>query len=750
MLPMRTVLIAFAVLVAALAGCLPVGTAGTLAPTLTVVDTDGLAVAMQNGHPVPSFDWQPRPRLELDGPWRVERTELDQRLTMTERDASLVEIEAEAAQRHLTDHDDSTWETLAVPGTTNPPPDGEESGAWYRRSFEVPAEWSGRAVTLRFGSANYVADVWLNGAWIGYHEGGSTPFAFDVGADLSLGEPNMLAVRVHTIPLGTRSDTLPWGLIDWWNYGGLTGPVWLEASAAAHVVRADVVTHLDAVEVDVLLRNAGLLVSARDRVPNEGVQTPDVPGGTATLRATILAASVNEANLLDADPRALIANPGEPLAVVEQVITLPDRGDAAGTSLAIEFANADAWTPAVPSLYVLHLQLLGGEPPLDAREARDLDRDEFWTTFGIRHVAVDPEGPSVLLNGEPVFFRGVGLHPETLMIGADGALLAGTPAQTPEGVRDKLEDAAAVGADFLRAGHQPADPTTLMLADRLGFAVWEEIPLYHATPLIFERTMQRGIPQQMLREMALRDMNRPSVLFHGFANESTGTDERTDALRELHEVDRAIDGTRLTGQAAYGWAPDDPTHEPLDVAGFTFYHGVFYGEEPATDTGPALFAAREANPGKPLMILEFGRWADTPADEERQAAIFEDTYTAIERLRGDEPFGFVAGATWWTLRDFATQIAGIEIEDFGLYRPDGSLRAAGQLATDTFLAPAGRGDDLALEPSLDRPRAQGPGLAGDWTLAGYLAYAATFSIGMLMLVLFVLTRRGGRAVRRAR
>ena len=99
---------------------------------------------------------------------------------------------------------------------------------------------------------------------------------------------------------------------------------------------------------------------------------------------------------------------------------------------------------------------------------------------------------------------------------------------------------------------------------------------------------------------------------------------------ELHEVDRAIDGTRLTGQAAYGWAPDDPTHAPLDVAGFTFYHGVFYGESPATDTGPALIAARNANPGKPIMILEFGRWADRPADEERQRAIFEDTYTAIE------------------------------------------------------------------------------------------------------------------------
>ena len=144
----------------------------------------------------------------------------------------------------------------------------------------------------------------------------------------------------------------------------------------------------------------------------------------------------------------------------------------------------------------------------------------------------------------------------------------------------ELNDARAIGADLIRTGHQPADPTVLMLADRLGFAVWEEIPMYHATPLVFERTMGRGIPQQMLREMALRDMNRPSVLFHGFANESTGTDERTDALAALHEVDRAIDGTRLTGQAAYGWQPDDPTHAPLDVVGFTMYHGVFYGSEP--------------------------------------------------------------------------------------------------------------------------------------------------------------------------
>jgi beta-glucuronidase len=290
----------------------------------------------------------------------------------------------------------------------------------------------------------------------------------------------------------------------------------------------------------------------------------------------------------------------------------------------------------------------------------------------------------------------------------------------------------------------------LMLADRLGFAVWEEIPLYHATPLVFERTMDRGIPQQMLREMALRDMNHPSVLFHGFANESTGEEEREAALAELHDVDRAIDGTRLTGQAAYGWRPDDPTHAPLDVAGYTMYHGVFYGAEPGPDTRRALRAAHDAHPTKPIMALEFGRWADFDFDEDRQRVIFEETYTALEYYRADEPGGFVSAATWWTLHDFATQLGGIGLEHFGLFRHDGTLRPAGQVAIDSFAAPAGMGSELMLDPDLERPRARPAREVGDWALAGYLAYGIGVSTGLIGFALLVLTRRGGRAAVRPR
>jgi beta-galactosidase len=726
-----------------LASCVPARDPGTLAPTLQVQDVNGRSVAMQNGMPVPTHDWQPRPRLELDGSWRVQRVEMDVDLTMTDREASLPAIEDEAAGRQLPDHDDAGWGSVSVPGTANPPPDGIEGGAWYRRTFEVPRDWAGRSITLRFGSANYVADAWLNGRWLGYHEGGSTPFAFDVSSAVLVGAENVLAVRVHTIPLGTRADIVPWGLIDWWNYGGLTGPVSLEAAPAVHVVRADVVPHLDAVDVEITLRHDPLLAGSRG-----GPTSADRERSPITVTTSILPASVGDENLLDRDPRALVPAGAQPIVTVSEDLEAPLPGGTDGAAISVSFGDADLWSPATPALYVLRVDLRWTDRPLDAREARP--PDTYWTTFGIRHVAVDPDHPRILLNGRALFLRGVGLHAESLSFDAGGELLTGSPAQPPTEVLGELREAGTIGANLVRTGHQPGDPTMLMLADRLGFAVWEEIPIYHATPFVFDRIMSRGIPQQMLREMALRDMNRPSVLFHGLANESTGTDERAAALAELHEVDRAIDGTRLTGQAAYGWDPSDPTHGALDVAGITSYQGVFYGDEPGRDTGRALRELNATHPDKPVMILEFGRWADRPTDEARQLVIFDETYAAIEQVRSDRPGGFVSGATWWTLRDFATQIAGIGIEDFGLVRPDGTLRPAGERAMAAFNAAAGEGSELALEPDLVRPRAEVVTGIGDWTLALYLGYAFAFVTGLLGAAVLVMTRRGGRAVGRAR
>ena len=278
----------------------------------------------------------------------------------------------------------------------------------------------------------------------------------------------------------------------------------------------------------------------------------------------------------------------------------------------------------------------------------------------------------------PIVFNGVAMHEENQLPATHGR-----PAGGP------LTSAAAI-ATLLCSGRSMCTPTSYASTTTrrtrccryspIGsdIALWEEIPLYHFTPQTFSIAMDRGIPQQMLAEMDLRDFNRPSVLFHGFANESTGTSERASALNTLHALDRKIDGTRLTGQAAYGTEPTDPTSANLDVAGFTLYYGVLYGGRlSGLAVQNALQEAHKTYPRKPIMVLEYGHWADNPADENQQLRVFNTYYGSSLADFDTEQQGFIGAAVWWTLDDYWTQRPGITVETFGLYTPGGSLAQGG-------------------------------------------------------------------------
>jgi beta-galactosidase len=732
---------------ALLPSCAPQARAGTLPPTLTMEDHGGFAVAVQNGIPVPAFDAQPVRRISLDGAWRLQRAELNADLSLMDRGEALEPILAEAAGRHEPGFEDTGWATTLVPGSTNPPPDGVETGAWYRRTFNVPAAWAGRAAVLKFAAVNYIADVWINGTWVGYHEGGYTPFAFDVAPELEPGAVNTIVVRVANPPWGSRNDIVPWGLADWWNYGGITRSVWIEAPSTLHVVRADVVPHLDGFDATVVVRRAEAAIGGETPTatasPTPGPTATPGPAarraGTASrppqLRLELYPAQVSDSNLTRPAARGLVPPGQAPLATDVVQLAEVGPGELAVAESGFLLGGADLWVPGEPALYVLHAEI-------EAAEATD---GGIWTTFGLRDVSVAPDEGRLLLNGQPTMLTGVALHDEVLEPAASEAEVRGRRVTDAQDLVSQLTLAHDVGADLIRAGHTPANPLLLMLADRLGFAVWEEIPLYHYTPLTFAIAIERGIPQQMLREMALRDMNRPSVLFHGLANESTGTDERADALATLHEVDRAIDGTRLTGQAAYGTQPDDPTHAPLDVAGFTFYYDVFYGTDAAADTARALTTAHATHPEKPVIALEFGRWADDADGPQRQQAIFEQTFPAFRRSSSGLTDGFVGGAVWWTLTDYTTMRPGIRIEHFGLFDQDGAGRPAADSASRLFSGDAAE-DDLVTDFESDvegaRPITRAP---ESLALPLYIGYAAIISGVMLGGLLLVLLRRGGRS-----
>jgi beta-glucuronidase len=695
----------------ALPACTQSSQAALLDPTLKFNTVGGSRVAFQSGIPVPTFTYQPRPRLELGGSWRIDRILMDTDLSLRRRSDSLKRVSAEAGGREQPDYDDSGWPLIDVPGSFNPPPSAEAGGAWYRRQFELGAAWAGGAVTLKFGAVNYVADVWLNGKYLGYHEGGSTPFAFDATDAARPGAANLVAVRVDNPQWGTRQDIVPWGLTDWWNYGGITQPVWLELTSPLHLARADVIPHLDGLDISVVLHQRG-----GSRVHPQ-------------LQAEVLPAAVTVANLEDPNPQSLV--PAEAVPLGSQLL---DAGnvDPDGTTVVhgnFAISQPDLWSPASPALYVLHVSLFSDGNRMD----------ELYESFGLRKIAVDPAAPRLLLNGERVSFGGVALHDERVYPGDQGRPRGG-PVTTVDDVLVLARKARQVNVQLIRADHKPANPILLGLADRLGFAIWEEIPLYHYAPLTFAIAMKRGIPQQMLTEMDLRDMNHPSVLFHGLANESRGQSERKQALARLNTLDHSIDGTRLTGQAAYGSEPDDRTSDPLDVAGYTFYYGVFYGDDAASGTAGALEIAHKTHPKKPILALEFGRWADSPEDLPEQRRIFTLTYSALAAASDASGTGFVGAALWWTLDDYWTQRPGLEVEHFGLYSPSGEPRPVALSAALFFGGGAGQGEKQHIVSSGTlRPR---PAIEPGSEFMAFLGYAVGMSVLILGGLLLITSRLG--------
>jgi beta-galactosidase len=94
------------------------------------------------------------------------------------------------------------WVTVRLPHTWNTGdtfddvPGYYRGAAWYRKEFDVPAEWRGKHLFLRFEAAAQVATVWVNNTLVGEHKGAFTPFEFDITQLVRQGSRNLVSVRV--------------------------------------------------------------------------------------------------------------------------------------------------------------------------------------------------------------------------------------------------------------------------------------------------------------------------------------------------------------------------------------------------------------------------------------------------------------------------------------------------------------------------------------------------------------------------
>lgn len=479
-------------------------------------------------------------------------------------------------------------DTLEVPGdfnTQRPELMYLEGSVWYRKTFDYDidaARRDGRRVFVHFGGANYRTDVFLNGEKLGSHEGGFTPFQFELTERVRDGG-NHLLVHVNN---ERRKDGIPAQGFDWFNYGGLTRDVDLVETPATYVQDYFIQLAPDSLQrVDGWVRVAGSAPQqpVRVRIPELGVDVRAQSGA-------------------DGHARIRFEAPFEP------------------------------WSPERPRLYRVHVSTPG---------------DALEEDIGFRSIAV--RGDEILLNGEPVFLRGVNLHEE----------IDGRRAHSEADARRLLEQARQLGANFLRLAHYPHNEHLVRLADRMGLLLWQELPVYQG--IDFADPDMRAKLDAMLAEMIGRDRNRAAVVLWGIANETSSGPERDAALAALAQRSRRLDPTRLVGAALYGPGFDgntltvgDPLVDALDVVGINEYFGWYtpWPVEPEQAVWKPF--------GKPLLITEFGAEAryGNRGSEDVASAWSEDFQADFYRkqLRMLAGIPFLRGVAPWVLADFRSPV----------------------------------------------------------------------------------------------
>ncbi len=595
-------------------------------------------IPYQNGVPLASFEKQRgRNYLSLSGDWQKLRADLDASISAGPRDsAGISEIEAEAGGKFSANFDDSAWQekTLPMPENDRINPEhstngGEQDsfedyqgGVWYRKHFTPDESWSGENVKLAFLGVNYFADVWINGTYVGGHAGGYTPFGFDVSDLLQYGQDNVIAVRVDNPRWGTFSqgETFPYAQSDWFNYTGIIRDVYLESSDSTYIVRSDI-KPLDAsgsLQIKTVLNNK---LSAEENV---------------SLSYQVYEAVVDDDNKESEFAEDLLGTATN--AARSAALTLAAQSPGVD-SFTLQVPNPKLWSPANPNLYVLKVTASVNGSPID----------NFYTQFGIR--TLETNGTQIMLNGEVApFLAGVGRTEESFDKG---------PSMSNADIYSDFETIrGTLKANFVRTGHFPSNLNSYFYTDRLGLAVWQEIPAYWFSGDAFNTVRKRGTAKQMFREMIYSNYNRPSIWFDGTTNESGAQLERLNYITDLKLDFKAIDGTRLIGQSAVSnkWqGEDDNSHAAADVIGMTMYYGIFYGQNPDLETRESIQDLHAMFPDKPIIATEYGYWStEDDSLQTKQTQLFNATFNAFAGLsvRNEDgsvnPDGILSGAAWWT------------------------------------------------------------------------------------------------------
>ncbi|SNU05422.1 beta-glucuronidase [Prevotellaceae bacterium MN60] len=379
-----------------------------------------------------------------------------------------------------------------------------------------------------------------------------------------------------------RAENVPTQIFDWWNYGGITRDVCLIDVAPVYI------------------ENFSLQLDKKDnRMLNFSVKL----------------------NHQKANQQVTLNIPE--LKIKKTVTTTTD-----GTANLLIKAKPQRWSPDAPKRYRVEIGM-NGETLVDS--------------IGFR--TIETHGKQLLLNGKPIFLKGISMHEEKPYGGGRANSIADA--------HTLLSWAKELGCNFVRLAHYPHNENMIREAERMGIMVWSEIPCYWT--IAWKNPQTYFNAQQQVTDMILRDHNRANIIIWSIANETPHSPERDQFLGRLAQYARSLDSTRLismamevTSASNYKNRLHDNMHQYVDVVSFNQYIGWY------RDVNDAPKMEWEIPYDKPVIISEFGggaryglhgdknqRWT-----EEFQENLYRENIAMINKIDG------LAGTTPWVLKDF--------------------------------------------------------------------------------------------------
>ncbi|UXP33877.1 beta galactosidase jelly roll domain-containing protein [Reichenbachiella agarivorans] len=264
--------------------------------------------------------------------------------------------------------------------------------------------------------------------------------------------------------------------------------------------------------------------------------------------------------------------------------------------------------------------------------------------IGFKSIAV--QGQDIMLNGESVFLKGISIHEE--------APFGTGRVTTREQCKILLDWAKELGCNYIRLAHYPHSETMVRMAEKMGFLIWSEIPVYWT--INYDNPSTYSNAENQLVEMITRDKNRVGIGLWSVANETPVIDSRNEFLNKLIKKTRDLDPTRLICAALNTQKSkngknliDDPLGEYVDVIGINSYCG-WYGGTPESCSSWEWATKFK----KPMIMSEVGAGAlqgyhgeeNVRWTEEYQSAVF---HSNIEMLKNID---FLRGVSPWILMDF--------------------------------------------------------------------------------------------------